>query len=103
MIEKAEYEQEENRAEALISYIGIGRISLIDYNSAPLTVESGDKILIMSDGLYKIIEDEEIRRVVDNFRNCSEALQALEMKTKKVAKADGKTRDNITVAIISIK
>lgn len=103
VIGEEEYQQEEKRAEALISYIGIGNLSLIDYNNSPLSLNSGDKIIIMSDGLYKVVRDDEIQRVIENFRNCSEALQALEMKAKKAARIDGISRDNMTVAIISIK
>ena len=103
IIGKEEYKQEEKRAEALISYIGIGNLSLIDYNSFPLSLKTGDKIIIMSDGLYKIVQENEIQRVIENFHNCSEALQALEMKARKAARSNGISRDNITVAIISIK
>lgn len=103
IISEDEYKAEEKRGEALISYLGIGNLSLIDYSESPLLLESGDKIIISSDGLYKLVSDEEIQRVVDNFRKSEEALNALDMKAKKAAKQREKSRDNMTVAIISIK
>ena len=56
----------------------------------------------MSDGLYKLAENEEIFRVVDNFSDIGEALQALELKARKNARQKGISRDNMTVALIRI-
>ena len=102
LINEAEYESESLRAEALISFLGIGELKLIDYNDKPLSLMKDDKIIIMSDGLYKLVSDDEIFRIVDNFNNIGDALQALDMKAQKNAK-NYISRDNMTVAIIKIK
>lgn len=103
VIDGAEYERERVRGEALISFLGIGELNLIDYSSAPLPVTKDDKILIMSDGLYKLVSDEEIGRIIDNFSNMGDAVNALEMKAKKNAKKNAISRDNMTVALIKLK
>lgn len=102
VITEIDYQKELKRGEALISYIGIGNLSLIDYNSSPLELESKDRLIIMSDGLYKLVSDNEMQRVIENFKNKSEALQALDMKAKKAAKHNSVSRDNMTVAIIEV-
>lgn len=102
-ITREEYEQQLYRGEALISFLGVWDLKVIDYNEVPFPLMKDDKILLMSDGLYKLVADEEIRRIIDNFSNISEALQALDMKAKKNAKALAINRDNMTVALIKIK
>lgn len=102
MITEEKFQTESERGEALVSYLGIGNLSLIDYNSSPLPLESGDKLIVMSDGLYKLLSEEEIQRILENFRNDSEALWALDVKAKKVAKRNRISRDNTTIALVRI-
>ncbi len=102
LIDEAEFASESDRAEALISYLGIADLQLIDYNNEELLLQKGDKIVIMTDGLYKIVSESEIFKVIDNFSNIVEALQALEIKAKKNTR-NMNNRDNMTVAIISVK
>lgn len=103
LITQDEYVKECEKGDALISFLGIGKINLVDYNKIPFALKKDDKIIIMSDGLYKLVKDEEVFRIIDNFSNINEALQALEMKAKRNAKNKKLIRDNMTVAIIKIK
>lgn len=103
MISESEFYIERSKGEALISFLGVGELKLVDCNVHPVELKSGDKIIVMSDGLYKIVSDEEISRIIDNFSNTGEAVMALEMKAKKNAKSKGAVRDNMTVAIMKIK
>ena len=103
LITQEEYEAEAKRGGALISFLGIGDLKLIDYNSSPLTLKSGDRIILMSDGLYKLVPDEEIRTVAENFKNISDVLDVFEVKAAKAARIYGVSRDNMTAAIIHIK
>lgn len=97
-----EFLRERSKGEALISFLGLGNLELIDYSAHPLELMQDDKIILMSDGLYKILTDEEIQRITDNFSNIGEAVAALEMKAKKNAKNKNQARDNITVALIKV-
>ena len=103
LITPEEYETESRRGEALISFLGIGDLRLIDFNNIPLSLKSGDSIILMTDGLYKLVSDEEIRTVVNNFRNISDALDVLEIKASKAAGSRGISRDNMTAVIIKLK
>ena len=62
-----------------------------------------DKILLMSDGLYKLVSNNEIMRILSNFTNIEDALKALELKAQKASKNFKISRDNMTVALIKIK
>ncbi len=59
-----EYAAEEYRAEALISYLGMGNVSLMDVNRQPFLLEDGDIVLLTSDGLYRSLSQEEILALV---------------------------------------
>lgn len=101
-ISEEEYQTEITKGEALISYLGIGNLNLIDFNETKLELQGNDRIVIMSDGLYKLLSDDEISRIIDNFTNVGDALQALELKARKNAKNVHVSRDNMTVIIIRI-
>lgn len=103
VINEDKYNQELHRGEALISFLGVGKLNLIDSNKEPVTLLKNDKLLLMTDGLYKLLSDEEIGKIVFNFANISEATQALEIKAKKKAKSLNVKRDNMTIALIKIK
>ena len=103
LIDQEEYDEESRRGGALISFLGIGDLKLIDYNSSPLTLKSGDRIILMSDGLYKLVPDNEIRTVAENFKNISDVLNVFEVKAAKAARTNGVSRDNMTAAVIHIK
>lgn len=98
-----EYNRNLPRAEALISYLGIGDLRLVDHNSVPLGLCQGDKLILMSDGLYKLLPDEVIFRILENFSSPRDALHALEMKVRSKAKNSAVLRDNMTVALIKLK
>ncbi len=73
-----EYAAEEYRAEALISYLGMGNVPLMDLNRQPFLLEDGDIILLSSDGLYRSLAEKEIFSLVKEFgRDMQEAADAL--------------------------
>lgn len=81
-----EYAAEEYRAEALISYLGMGNVSLMDVNEKPFQMRDGDIVLLSSDGLYKSLVEEEILHLVkeyeENMQNAADALTAAAMGDK---------------------
>ncbi len=103
VINEEKYNQEIHRGETLISFLGVGELNLIDSNVEPFALLKNDKLLLMSDGLYKLLSDEEIEKIVFNFANISEATQALEIKAKKKAKSLNIKRDNMTIVLIKMK
>lgn len=102
LIDGEQYNSEIVKGEALICYLGLESLNLIDYNESALELQPDDRVLIMSDGVYKILSDEEIFRLISNFNNISDANKAIEIKTRKVAQNKKINRDNMTIAIIKI-
>ena len=100
-IDSDTYEKNIPKGEALVSFLGVNGIPYIEANDIPFELISGDKILLMTDGLYKLVSDEGIKSVISNFENIVDALSALELKAKKCGK--NLARDNMTVALIRIK
>lgn len=100
-ISQEEYENGLSSAEKLISFLGVGDVEYIGH-SENVPVEKGDKILLMSDGLYKLLPNEAIESILKNFTNVSDALAALEYKVKSAVKNKAVVRDNMTLALLKI-
>lgn len=66
MISEEEYYIRMEKGEALISYIGMGDVSLMDINQVPFPLIDGDVVLLCSDGLYKRLENEEIQEIIQS-------------------------------------
>lgn len=96
------YNKESRFGEALISYMGIDEDPLIDYNETPMRLLNKDQIIIMSDGLYKILSDDEIKRIMSNCANPEGALELLKMKAEKISRKNLIAMDNTSVIIIKI-
>lgn len=86
------------RGEALISYLGIGKIKLIDVNQNPFLLQEGDMILLCSDGLYKSFSDREIQDILElgseNFEQLATVL------TETVLKYGKKPLDNCSILLV---
>ena len=93
-------EEAENdpKAEALISFIGIGKESPIDCNEQPFPLQDSDIILLCSDGLYKTLPDEEILSTILHYSDNVE--NAATMLTKVVQSKQKRSQDNTTVALV---
>ena len=89
------------RRNELISYIGVGGINYIDMNDLPIMMNDDDILLFCSDGLYNILDEDEIMDVIDEyvgeFKNCAKAITAAAMDTAGDAKDD-----DISVLMIRI-
>lgn len=93
------YKSEEYRAEALISFLGIGNVSLIEVNGNPFELIEGDVVLLCSDGLYKSLSEEQIKAIIkDNYFDYQKAADTL---TKSALEFSNGAQDNTTVILIS--
>ncbi len=105
-ISEEEYQAGASQQEALINYVGMGMIrdtEFIDSNKESLQLQSGDVVLLMSDGVYKILSDEEMNRIIGNVPDIVNLAQTLEMKMVSKAKTYQMGRDNTTLAVIKVK
>lgn len=93
--------EKESKGEALISFIGIGKIKYKNLSEKPLTLLKNDTIVLMSDGVYKRLDDETICEVAGSFTDTSLAANSLLQQSSKVLKV--KNQDNSTIIILKLK
>ena len=87
-----------NQAEALISYLGMGNISLTDSNTEPFYLEENDLILLCSDGLYKRLSNEQILDIVLDNQNSMQVIA--ERLNKVVMQLTQRNQDNTSVILL---
>ena len=88
--------------EALISYLGMGGLALLDNNTNPLQLVAGDIILLCSDGLYKALTDKEIKNILlDNAADIEAAADYLTSRAYDISCEKGSDyQDNTSVILI---
>ena len=82
---------------ALTSYIGMGSLELIDHNEKPIALETGDRILLMSDGVYGTIHDDGIERAMK-----APLKKACEIMNSMIYTEDKPRQDNFTCVVLEI-
>lgn len=100
LIGQKRYEDEIVRGRALISYIGIGKIRLLDLAQRPLLARSGDLFLLTSDGLTGLLPDVEIQRVLLSDNPLEQRADLLMQKA--LAMGRERSMDNTTFVLIQI-
>lgn len=103
MVEAGEITEEEARKDpqrdALTSYIGAGEeIEEMDFGAVPLELGGGDKIILMSDGVYHSLTEEEMAESMK--LSVEKAAMQLGMKIEEKRK---KNQDNYTAVIVEMK
>lgn len=84
--------------EALISFLGIGNVSLMDINTTPFEMQYGDVVMLCSDGITKTLPDSQILRIMqDDMVKPEKKAQAL---VDAATHINSHSQDNTTVAII---
>lgn len=97
-ITEEEYTKELQQAEALISYIGMGGIELIDQNATPFEMQLLDRFLLCSDGLIKALGEERIKEIVQ--KHPMDLEETLEELIRSVELCNKKHIDNTTVVLL---
>lgn len=65
-----EYETLKTKGAALTSYLGMGELKERSVCKEPLLMDREEVILVESDGLYKLLEEEQIRQIVRKNVRC---------------------------------
>lgn len=105
MVAAGQMSQEEamgkRQKEALISFLGIGNVSLMDINTQPFEMQTGDTVLLCSDGITKTLPDEQIKKII------TADIVSLEEKAKTLVRAavtnNTHSQDNTSVAILQYR
>lgn len=101
MVDQGQITQEEadtnRQREALISFLGIGNVSLMDVNMDPFTLQSGDIILLTSDGMTKVLSDEQIKDILSENSSVEDKARSL---VETAVEQNMRSQDNTTVALL---
>ncbi|MDR0271807.1 MAG: protein phosphatase 2C domain-containing protein, partial [Clostridiales bacterium] len=75
-ISEEHFKIESAKGDALISFIGMGGIKIMDLNNLPMKLLPNDIVLLSTDGLYKALGDNEIKNCL-RTQNIENALERL--------------------------
>ena len=87
----------DKQRDRLTSFIGMGELKHIDGSLHPVEAQAGDKILLMSDGVFHTLSDPEIGKILSETENAIQAASVLEQQT--LARNNPK-QDNFTAVIL---
>ena len=90
-----------SQKEALVSFIGMGGVRFIDRNVKPFKLMPGDIIVMCSDGLYRTLSEDEIKKIA-----CSEIespQRAADSLTAAAINKNKRNQDNTSVIVVSFK
>ena len=105
MVAQGKMTQEEamgkRQKEALISFLGIGNVSLMDISTEPIPMQYGDIVMLCSDGITKTLPDHQIKSIILDDK------KPIEQKAVQLVEAaiHGNThsQDNTSVAILQYR
>lgn len=83
------------RRAGLTSYLGMGRLKYIDMPAQPLPLREGDKLILMSDGVYNALGDAELKAALGH--SAQQAAKAVENAIEAKGYA---AQDNFTAVIV---
>lgn len=83
--------------EALISFLGIGDVSLMDVNLEPFEMQDGDIALLSSDGMTKVLSEEQIADILKEDISVQEKAEKLVETSVNI---NVRLQDNTTVAVL---
>ena len=85
-------------AKGLTSYLGMGTLKYVDLPAQPVTVRPGDKFILMCDGVYNALTDEELTGMLS-----ADAPQAAEAIRTAIRDKNYSTQDNYTAVILECR
>lgn len=92
-------EEELEKGAALISFIGMGGVEVMDISANPFELQGGDKLLLTTDGLFKALSDNQIFRILSDFAKEEIAIVADKILEEAINAAPD-MRDNISFVLI---
>lgn len=102
-ISDAEYQLEIGKGNVLISFLGANGLPYVEHNSAPLELLSGDIVVLITDGIYKLLSDDEVHEKLKEGQTLENILKNIHRLTKYKAVENNVKQDNISIALIKIK
>ncbi len=85
------------KRQGLTSFIGMGELKYVDGSRRRIALERGDKLLLMSDGVYNTLSEEDMGRILEETEDVQEAAAIFEKRILEIQKAK---QDNFTAVIL---
>lgn len=92
-----EYESKKQK-EALISFLGIGNVSIMDVTPQPFEMQFGDIVLLCSDGITKTLPDQQICSIILN--DAVDIGEKAKILVEAAIRGNTSTQDNTSAAIL---
>lgn len=102
-ITEDEYQTEMQNGNVLVSFLGVNGLPYVENNSVPLSLISGDIIVLMSDGVYKLLSNEEIQETLKKRKSMEETLKEVHSRVMKNSRDKKVKQDNISIVLIRVK
>ncbi|MCI9143011.1 MAG: SpoIIE family protein phosphatase [Lachnospiraceae bacterium] len=83
------------KGNGLVSFVGMGALAYMDMPAGPMRLVAGDKLLLMSDGVYNALEEEELKQALE-----AEPEEAVERLRKAIEEKAYTNQDNYTAVVI---
>ena len=87
--------RKDRRAECLTSYVGMGELKYVDIPAAPIKVHPGDVFILMSDGVFNALKDQELSAALEQ-----NAERAAELIDQWIQEKHYRNQDNYTAVIL---
>ncbi len=83
------------KGNGLVSFVGMGVLAYMDMPAGPMRLLGGDKLLLMSDGVYNALEEEELKQALE-----AEPEEAVERLRQAIEEKAYTNQDNYTAVVI---
>ncbi len=81
----------------LTSFIGMGKLKYVDCSLRGVGIAPGDRILLMSDGVFNTLSEQEMAGILGQYHDVQQAANVFEQK---ILAAQVPTQDNFTAVIL---
>lgn len=88
----------DSRGSGLISFLGMGALQYIDFPAEPIRLIAGDKLLLMSDGVYNALDNETLAKCLEE-----DPEEAVVQIREAIQEKGYSNQDNYTAVIIGCK
>lgn len=85
----------DKRKDGLVSFLGMGRLEQLDLPAGPLALRPGDQLLLISDGVYNALSDQELLKALSAGPNAPQALETA------ILQKGYQNQDNYTAVILT--
>ena len=87
------------KRKGLTSFIGMGKLKYVDGSCRPIPTEKGDILLLMSDGVFNTLSEDEMCAVLQEYQNPAEAADVMKQK---ILLYNKRAQDNFTAIILPL-